>query len=62
LKNIKLDVFHGMNDRGASQLKEESIVLKSGPALRVDLGLEPGRVEEKTGERKTRCDSADLMV
>jgi hypothetical protein len=52
LKNIKLDVFHGMNDRGASQLKEESIVLKFSPALRVDLELEPGRVEEKTGKEK----------
>ena len=62
MKNIKLDVFHGMNDRDASQLKEESIVLKSGPALRVDLGLEPGRVEEKTGKGKTWFDSADLMV
>jgi hypothetical protein len=51
-----------MNDRGASQLKEESIVLKFGPALRVDLGLEPGWVEEKTGKGKTWFDSADLMV
>jgi hypothetical protein len=34
----------------------QSIVLKSGQ--RVDLGLEPGRVEEKTGEEKTRCDLA----
>jgi hypothetical protein len=41
-----------MNDRGASQLKKESIVLKFGPALRVDLELEPGRVEEKTGKEK----------
>jgi hypothetical protein len=29
-----------------------------GPARRVDPGLEPIRVEEKTGERKTRCDPA----
>jgi len=42
-----------MNDRGASQLKEESIVLKFSPALRVDLELEPGRVEEKTGKEKS---------
>jgi len=32
-----------------------NIVLKPGPA---DPGLEPGRVEEKTGEGKTRCDLA----
>jgi hypothetical protein len=32
-----------------------NIVLKPGPA---DPGLEPGRVEEKTGEGKTRCDPA----
>jgi hypothetical protein len=34
-----------------------SIVLKPGPARRVDLadpGLEPGRVEEKIGEGKIR--------
>jgi hypothetical protein len=30
--------------------------LKSGPAQRVDPELEPGRVEEKTGEEKTRRD------
>jgi len=35
-----------------------TIVLKRGPARRVDPGLEPGRVEEKTGEGKTRCDPA----
>jgi hypothetical protein len=33
--------------------------LKPGSARQVDLGLEPGRVEEKTGEEKTRCDPAD---
>jgi hypothetical protein len=33
----------------------QNIVLKPGPA---DPGLEPGRVEEKTGEGKTRCDLA----
>jgi len=38
----------------------ESIVLKSGPARRVNPGLEPGRVEEKTGKEKTRCDPTDL--
>jgi len=32
-----------------------SIVLKLDPA---DPGLEPGRVEEKTGEGKTWCDPA----
>jgi len=41
-----------------------SIFLKPGPAQRVDPGTsrlraEPGRVEEKMGEEKTRCDSAD---
>jgi hypothetical protein len=45
------------------------IVLKSGPARRVNPGptnpgLEPGRIEEKIeeekiGEGKTQCDSAD---
>jgi len=40
--------------------KENSIVLKFGPTRRVNLGLEPGRVEEKTGEGKTWCDLADL--
>jgi hypothetical protein len=30
--------------------------LKPGPARRVDPGLEPGRIEEKMGEEKTRCD------
>jgi len=34
-----------------------AIVLKPGPAR--DPGLEPGRVEEKSGEGKTRCDPAD---
>jgi hypothetical protein len=36
-----------------------NIVLKPAPAWRVDPadpGLEPGQVEEKTGEGKTRCD------
>jgi hypothetical protein len=32
--------------------------LKPGPARRVDPGPEPGRVDEKTGEGKTRCDPA----
>jgi len=36
-----------------------AIVLKPGLTRRVDLGLEPGQVEEKTGEGKTRCDLAD---
>jgi len=39
-----------------------SIVLKSGPAWRVDLadpGLEPGRVDEKIGKVMTQCDPAD---
>jgi hypothetical protein len=30
--------------------------LKSGPAQLVDPELEPGQVEEKTGEEKTRRD------
>jgi hypothetical protein len=34
------------------------IVLKSSLAWRVDSGLESGRVEEKTGEGKTRCNPA----
>jgi len=34
------------------------VVLKLGPARRVDLGLEPIRVKEKMGEGKTRCDPA----
>jgi hypothetical protein len=34
------------------------IVLKSSPAWRVDPGLESGRVEEKKGEGKTRCNPA----
>jgi len=34
------------------------IVLKSSSAWRVDPGLELGRVEEKIGERKTRCNLA----
>ena len=33
------------------------MVLK--PARWVDLGLELGRVEEKIGEEKTRCDPVD---
>jgi hypothetical protein len=33
-----------------------TIVLKPGPAR--DPGLESGRVEKKTGEKKTRCDPA----
>ena len=32
----------------------ETIVLKPGPARRVNPGLEPGRVEEKIEEEKTR--------
>jgi len=36
-----------------------SIVLKPGPAWRVDPGLEPGWIEEKIEEGKTRCDSVD---
>jgi len=37
-----------------------AIVLKPGPARDpADSGLEPGRVEEKSGEGKTRCDPAD---
>jgi hypothetical protein len=35
--------------------------LKPNPARRIalaDPGLKPGRVEEKTGEEKTRCDPA----
>jgi hypothetical protein len=35
------------------------IVLKPGPARRVDLGLEPGQVEEKIREGKTRRDPVD---
>jgi len=35
------------------------IVLKLGPARRVDPGLEPGRIEEKIEKIMTRCDSAD---
>jgi hypothetical protein len=34
-----------------------AIVLKLG--LTGDPGLEPGRVEEKIGEEKTRCDPVD---
>ena len=34
-----------------------AIVLK--PGLTADPGLEPGRVEEKIGEEKTRCEPAD---
>jgi len=33
--------------------------LKPSPARRVDPGPEPGRVDEKTGEGKTRRDPAD---
>jgi hypothetical protein len=33
-----------------------NIVLKPGSAWRVDPGLKPGRVEEKIGKEKTRCD------
>jgi hypothetical protein len=33
--------------------------MKSGPARQVDPELEPGWVEEKTEEEKTRCDPAD---
>jgi len=33
--------------------------LKPNLARRVDPGLEPGRVEEKTEEEKTLCDPAD---
>jgi hypothetical protein len=33
--------------------------LKPGPPRRVDPGLELGRVKEKIGEEKTRCDSID---
>jgi hypothetical protein len=36
--------------------------LKPGPARRVNPGLEPGRVEEKIGEEKTRRDPADLAT
>jgi hypothetical protein len=32
----------------------ETIVLKPGPTRRVNPGLEPGRVEEKIEEEKTR--------
>jgi hypothetical protein len=35
------------------------IVLKLGPVWRVDLRLEPGRVDEKIRKVMTRCDSAD---
>jgi hypothetical protein len=33
---------------------DSSIVLKPGPAQRVDLGLEPGRVDEKIEKVMTR--------
>jgi hypothetical protein len=36
-----------------------NIVLKPSPAWQVDSGLEPGRVEEKIREEKTRCDPVD---
>jgi hypothetical protein len=36
-----------------------AIVLKPGLARRVDPEPEPDRVDEKTGEEKTRCDPAD---
>jgi hypothetical protein len=36
--------------------------LKSGPAQRVDPELEPGRVEEKTGEEKIRRDPVKTPV
>jgi len=36
------------------------IVLKSNPARRVNLGLEPSWVEEKIGKEKIQCDQADL--
>jgi len=35
--------------------------LKPGPARRVDPGPEPGRVDEKTGEGKTRRDPAGRL-
>ena len=37
------------------------IVLKLGPAWRVDPGLEPGRIEEKIEKIMTRCDPADSV-
>jgi hypothetical protein len=47
-----------------NNLTKELRPLKPGPARRVDQGpgdprLEPGRVEEKTGKEKIRCDLAD---
>jgi hypothetical protein len=37
----------------------KGIVLKFDPARWVDLGLEPGQVEEKTGKEKIWCDLTD---
>ena len=39
-----------------------NIVLKPGSAWRVDPGLKPGRVEEKIGKEKTRCDPVDPVT
>jgi hypothetical protein len=39
-----------------------NIVLKSGPARRVDPGLEPCWVEEKIGKKKTRYDPATWLT
>jgi hypothetical protein len=40
-----------------NNLTKELRPLKPGPARRVD--QEPGRVEEKTGKKKTRCNLAN---
>jgi len=42
--------------------QNHSFETRSGRSIRnpVDSGPEPGRVDKKTGEGKTRCDPADL--
>jgi len=38
------------------------IILKSSPAWQVDPELKLGRIEEKTGEEKTRCNQIDRVT
>ena len=62
LENLNVNLclkIHDKNKRMKVIILSETIVLKPGPTRRVDLGLEPGRVEEKIEEGKTQRDPTD---
>jgi len=66
-KNTKIIIFSIDTNYPVKKLRSWvwtglTIVLKPDPARRVDPGLEPGRVEEKTGEEKTRCDPTTRLI